>query len=125
MRDKNSRLVYSSDQGRMCPQCGQAQHKGRCKKAAPKATPASSQKHEGYILLSRETKGRKGAGVTLVSNLPGSSDEHKALAKELKKRCGVGGAIKNGVIEVQGDQRAQIKTYLEETHGSKVKLVGG
>lgn len=119
---KNSRLVYSSDTGRLCPQCGQAQHKGRCKQT-PGNTPVST-KHEGFVLLKRETKGRKGAGVTIVENTGLASDALKALAKDLKKKCGVGGAIKQASIEIQGDQRDAIAAELEK-RGMKVKRVGG
>jgi translation initiation factor 1 len=120
---KNSRPVYSTDTGRLCPQCGLAQHKGRCKSGNSSPTPASG-KHEGFVLLRRETKGRKGAGVTIVENTGLSNDALKTLAKDLKKKCGVGGAIKQGLIEIQGDQRDTVAAELEK-RGMKVKRVGG
>jgi translation initiation factor 1 len=74
--------------------------------------------------VSRETKGRKGAGVTLVRGLPLSDQELTRLAKALKAKCGVGGSVKDGVIELQGDQRQKVKVLLS-ADGFSVKLSGG
>lgn len=60
------------------------------------------------MVVSRETKGRKGAGVTLIRGLPLSDKDLNVLAKELKTRCGVGGSVKGGVIELQGEQRDRV-----------------
>jgi translation initiation factor 1 len=79
---------------------------------------------DGIVRLARETKGRKGAGVTLVTGLPLADPELAKLAKTLKSRCGVGGAVKDGVIELQGDQRTKLKPLLE-ADGYRVKLAGG
>lgn len=79
---------------------------------------------DGIIRLSRETKGRKGKGVTLVSGVQGTEDEVKALAKRLKQVCGTGGTVKDGVIEIQGDMRHKIRQELEKA-GLRVKLAGG
>lgn len=79
---------------------------------------------DGIVRLHRETKGRKGAGVTLVKGLALPEDELKKLAKLLKSRCGVGGAVKNGVIELQTGQREQVQELLEGL-GHRVKLAGG
>ena len=79
---------------------------------------------DGIVRLSRETKGRKGKGVTLVKGLQGTEADLKALGKRLKQICGTGGTVKNGVIEIQGDVREKIKTELENA-GHKVKLAGG
>lgn len=106
---KNSRLVYSTDQGRI-------------KENDTKAdSPVAG---DGVVRLHRETKGRKGKGVTLVSGLGLAGDELKKLAKQLKQQCGVGGAIKDDVIEVQTDDREKLKTLLEK-QGFTVKLAGG
>jgi translation initiation factor 1 len=75
------------------------------------------------VRLHRETKGRKGAGVTLVKGLPLSDPALKQLAKSLKSKCGVGGAVKDGAIELQGDQRNKIRPLLE-ADGYKVKIAG-
>lgn len=111
-------LVYSTDGGRTCPQCRQSLGQCRCKQNS------SVISGDGVIRISRETKVRKGAGVTLVKGVPLAGDELKALAGELKKKCGVGGAIKNGVIEIQGDNRDAVKKVLD-AKGWVVKLAGG
>ena len=72
----------------------------------------------------RETKGRKGVGVTVVSGLPLADVQLKSLAKRLKARCGVGGSVKNGAIELQGDQRQIVREELA-AQGYAVKLAGG
>ena len=79
---------------------------------------------DGIIRLKRETKGRKGKGVTLVTGFQGSADELKTLAKRLKQICGTGGTVKEGVIEIQGDMREKIQRELEAA-GHRVKIAGG
>ncbi len=74
--------------------------------------------------ISREKKGRKGAGVSLVVGLPLPADDLKALAKQLKQVCGTGGTVKDGVIEIQGDHRELLRTTLVNA-GYTVKLSGG
>ena len=108
--------VYSTEHGRLCPDCGEPAHKGPCNKPAPAG--------DGKVRIQRETKGRKGAGVTLVTGIPLAGTELKALHKKLKKTCGVGGAIKNGVLELQGDQREKVLKALEG-RGWDVKIAGG
>ena len=76
------------------------------------------------VRLSRETKGRKGAGVTLISGVPLTGVELDALATRLKKLCGAGGTVRDGVIEIQTDQRARLQTELEKL-GWRVKIAGG
>lgn len=115
----NSRPVYSTDKGRLCPECGVVKADCRCR-----LLQSSGASGDGIVRLKRETKGRGGKSVTLVTGLPDSSDALKKRAKALKQRCGVGGAIKDGVIEIQGDQREIIKSMLEK-EGFTVKLAGG
>ena len=74
--------------------------------------------------ISRETKGRGGKAVTVINGLPVAPSELKAIAKTLKQKCGVGGAIKGEQIEIQGDQRATCKNSLEHL-GFTCKLAGG
>ena len=76
------------------------------------------------IYLHRESSGRGGKAVTLVKNLALSADDSKALAKKLKQECGTGGTIKDGVIEIQGEQRQKIADVLQQL-GYKVKIAGG
>ncbi|EOD81214.1 Translation initiation factor SUI1-related protein [Grimontia indica] len=108
MRDDNSRLVYSTDSGRI-----------KEEKQAP-----VREKGDGIVRIQRQTKGRKGKGVCLVTGLEIDDAALKLVAAELKKVCGCGGAVKDGVIEIQGDKRDQIKAYLEKK-GHTVKLAGG
>jgi translation initiation factor 1 len=76
------------------------------------------------VLVARESKGRGGKVVSLVKNLQLSADDLKALSKILKQACGTGGTIKDGAIEIQGDQREKIADTLRSL-GYKVKLAGG
>jgi protein-tyrosine phosphatase len=76
------------------------------------------------VRLGRETKGKRGKGVTTISDLPLDEAGLLELAAKLKDRCGTGGTVKNGVIEIQGDQRDRLATVLEGM-GYKVKRVGG
>lgn len=72
----------------------------------------------------RETKGRKGKGVTLIKGIAVSPEELQKLAKRLKALCGSGGTIKESIIEIQGDHRQFLKQYLEENQQQKVILAG-
>lgn len=76
------------------------------------------------VTIHQEKKGRKGAGVTLIRGLPLNDTELAKLAKTLKTKCGVGGAVKNGVIELQGDQRSKVQAMLQD-QGYSAKLSGG
>ena len=111
------RVVYSTDQGRHCPECSQPQDQCRCKNA-----PIPS--GDGIVRLQRETKGRKGKGVTLITGLALAEPDLKKLAKDLKQKCGTGGSVKNGIIEIQGDQRKILQETLQ-SKGYQVKLSGG
>ncbi len=119
MGNSNHRLVYSDDLGSTCPKCGQRLQKCRCDNSGGKQVPK-----DGIVRIHRETKGRKGKGVTLISGIPLVEDELKALAKALKQKCGTGGTIKNGVIEIQGDHRDLLLGLLKEK-GWQVKKAGG
>lgn len=114
-----SRLVYSSSGSPTCRGCHKPLRKCRCHPAGSKKGAA-----EQVIKIGRETKGRKGKGVTLISGLPLSEVDLKILAKQLKALCGSGGTIKNGVIEIQGDHRERLKPHLEKQF-KQVKLAGG
>lgn len=74
--------------------------------------------------VERQTKGRKGKGVTLIHGVPLPPDELAQLGKKLKKMCGSGGTVKDGVIEIQGDHRDRLVAELSK-HGWKVKRAGG
>ena len=79
---------------------------------------------DGIVRISRQTKGRKGKGVSLVSGLPLDREKLKQLSQELKKKCGSGGAVKNGIIEIQGDHRDFLVKELTK-RGYAVKRAGG
>jgi translation initiation factor 1 len=116
---KRGNLVYSTDRGRLCPGCLRSATECVCRGAARPAHAG-----DGIVRLARETKGRKGAGVTLITGLPLGDEDLSALAKSLKARCGVGGAVKDGVIELQGDQRDRLLPVLEGL-GYRVRKAGG
>ena len=84
--------------------------------------PAAS--GDGIVRVQRQTKGRGGKAVTVVQGLPLDGQALKSLARELKKKCGVGGAVKGADIEIQGDCRAVLQEELEKK-GYRVKLAGG
>jgi len=115
----DSEIIYSTEHGRICPGCGRAKNECVCEQKKKKKV-----KGDGRIRVSRETKGRKGKGVSLITGLPLGEDELKSLAKELKQRCGTGGTIKDGTIEIQGDHR---DTLVEELmkRGYAAKKAGG
>lgn len=77
---------------------------------------------DGIVRISLDTKGRKGKDVTLVSGIPLSEDGLEGLAKRLKQKCGAGGTVKEGIIEIQGDHRDTIATELLQ-QGYKVKTI--
>ena len=114
-------LVWSSEHGRMCPRCAQPVDRCRCK-GGGNATSAPAK--DGVVRIARETKGRKGKGVTLVQGLPLAADALKTLAKELKQMCGSGGTLRDGVVEIQGDHRDRLAKALS-AKGYTVKKVGG
>ncbi|WP_440053585.1 stress response translation initiation inhibitor YciH [Pseudoalteromonas sp. T1lg65] len=106
-----SRLVYSTDVGRIDTK-------------EQKTQPTSKVFKDGAIRIERQTKGRKGKGVMLVVGIDSEQHDLKKLAKTLKSKMGQGGAIKDGVIEIQGDDRDKLKSLLESS-GFKVKIAGG
>lgn len=114
-----SRLVYSTDHGRMCPQCRRSVPSCTCA-AQPTGAPAAS----GPIRVSRESKGRGGKTVTLVRGLPLAAAELEALGKQLRSHCGSGGTVKDGVLEVQGDHCERVLAWLL-AQGYAAKRSGG
>jgi translation initiation factor 1 len=118
MKKKQTGLVYSTEHGRICPGCSRPMAACACK-----AKPAST-KGDGIVRVGRETKGRKGSGVTTITGLPLGPTELKDLGSQLKKRCGTGGTAKDGVIEIQGDHRDLLVEELQKL-GYTVKRAGG
>ncbi|MDG2459675.1 MAG: translation initiation factor [Luminiphilus sp.] len=113
-----SRPVYSTDGGRLCPQCHRSIANCVCGNSKPQTNG------DGIVRIRRETKGRAGKAVTVVDGLNCSPTELKALCKNLKQRCGVGGAVKDDRLEIQGDQRSLCQQQLESL-GFQVKQSGG
>jgi len=108
----NSRLVYSTDDG------------DRRNRSAERRTSSQQQRPpgDGVVRVSREKGGRRGKTVTLVRGLP--PREVQAVAGDLKRLCGAGGAVKEGTVEIQGDHRDKVADRLRAT-GYRVKLAGG
>lgn len=113
-------LVYSTDAGRMCPDCRQPIGQCACKELAKAAVPQG----DGIVRVSRETKGRGGKAVTLVKGVLVDAAALDQLGKQLKAACGSGGTVKDGVIEVQGDHVERVMAALQKL-GHKVKRAGG
>jgi len=107
MKNKESNLVYSTEGGRV-----------------KSTTTADALVTDGIIRIRRETKGRKGKGVTTLSGFALSEADLKLLAKQLKQKCSTGGTVKDRIIEIQGDHRELLKVELEK-RGHTVKLAGG
>ncbi|HUH58336.1 MAG TPA: translation initiation factor Sui1 [Pseudomonadales bacterium] len=110
-------LVYTTEFGKTCPECRQPQASCTCHQ---ETLPDG----DGIVRLLRESKGRGGKVVTLITGVPLLGSELKTLAKELKQKCGVGGSLKDGVIEIQGDQRDLLLAELTK-RGFTVKKAGG
>lgn len=111
-------IVFSTEHGRMCPDCGAAVDACVCSQNAQVYTG------DGVVRVGRETKGRKGKGVTIITGVPLALDELKKLATKLKQRCGCGGTVKNGTIEIQGDKRGVVIEELKKK-GYAPKRSGG
>lgn len=116
-RDTSSTLVYSSETGLVKQDKKPSNNKHRS--SSPPAVPA-----DGVVRLRRETKGRGGGTVIVISGIPLAGAALKELAGALKKRCGCGGTIKDGIIEIQGDHRDLLLLELQ-SRGYRVKLAGG
>ena len=104
-----SRIVYSSDKGRMCPRCGWPESHCQCSsnRTASEAVPARI-----VAKLRMEKKGRGGKMVTVIDGLPRNDAFLKELAQELKRSCGTGGTVADGAIELHGDLRERLREVL-------------
>ncbi len=115
------RLVYTSESGRVdtCPTCGKPYKQCLCSQPQQ-----SARKKDGIVRVMRDRKQRGGKTVTVIDGVPGSDAELTTLAQQLKKLCGSGGTLKDGVIEVQGDHCEKVIARLTEL-GYRVKRAGG
>ncbi|MCZ2720287.1 translation initiation factor [Marinomonas sp. 15G1-11] len=113
----SSKLVYSTEVGKVCSQCQQSINDCSCK-----------EDHHvigsGKVKVLHETKGRKGKGATLITDLALNSTELAKLAKEIKAKCATGGTVKDGIVEIQGDHRDKIIQLLS-LKGIRAKKSGG
>ena len=105
---ERSRLVYSTDRGRICPGCGWPERQCTCSSRA--ATEAVPQKIVAKLRLERQ--GRGGKSVTVIYDLPNNAAFLKALSQELKRACGTGGTVAEGAVELNGDLRNRVRELL-------------
>lgn len=110
-------LVYSTEHGRMCPDCRQPQDGCTCSRSA---IPAG----DGIVRVSRDAKGRGGKVVTVVRGVLLEADALAALGKRLRTACGCGGTVKDGVIEIQGEHCDKVIAALAR-EGFTVRRAGG
>jgi len=110
-------IVYSTEHGEMCPHCNKPKKQCVCKK---NVTPTG----DGIVRVARNSKHRGGKCVSVISGVLLEHEKLKELATKLKKRCGTGGTVKDGVIEIQGDHREVLVAELVKL-GFTAKLAGG
>ena len=103
----DSRSVYQTGKGRVCPTCGWPIDDCRCSRRAEEPVPARL-----ACVLRLEKKGRGGKTVTVVAGLPRNAALLASLASELKRACGTGGTAADGAVEIQGDLRERLRPLL-------------
>ena len=113
-KDKHDSIVYSTEHSKKPLNC----------KNLIKKRQRHIVKNDGIVRIGKETKGRKGKGVTIITGIPLSHSQLLKLAQQLKQKCGAGGTVKNAMIEIQGDHRNVLLEELKEK-GYKVKICGG
>ncbi len=114
-----NRVVYDTSRGRTdrCSFC-------KWRMEACVCPTGSKQARGGIVRVSREHKGRRGKGVTVISGLIADDATLAGIASTLKRFSGAGGTVRNGAVEIQGDHREKVAARLREL-GHKVKLAGG
>ncbi len=118
MSERNSRPVYSTASGSICPKCGWPVRDCKCSSQFARDEPIPARI---VAKLRMEKKGRGGKTVTVVFDLPRNDKFLKELCADLKRLCGTGGTVKDYVIEIQGDHRERIVAALEQ-RGFRVHL---
>ena len=115
--DRSSPVVYSTGLGSLCPGCRRPVADCVCRKADGRPARAKT------VRVSREVAGRKGKGVSVITGLPLAGADLESLAGDLKRRCGSGGTVRDGRIEIQGDHRDVLVAELAR-RGYTVKRAG-
>jgi translation initiation factor 1 len=115
---RNSRLVYSTEGGRV------GEDHPRRPPPTDQASKGARPPDDGVVRITRDRGGRGGKVVTVIHGLPERGAALEARASELRRLCGAGGTVKDGVVEVQGDHRERVAGRLREL-GYRVKLAGG
>ena len=120
MKNKESGrgVVYSTEHGRMCPACGKPVSECLCRQKSAVRSDG------GIVRVGLETKGRRGKDVTVVTGVPLDEAGLRELGRQLKAKCGSGGTVKDGIIEIQGDHRVKLTEDLKNM-GWTVKSAGG
>lgn len=113
-------LVYSTETGRTCPHCRNALAQCSCKNGCKSGAIIG----DGNVKVARQTKGRGGKCVTMVTGVAMDAMALAVLGKQLRAACGSGGTVKDGVIEVQGDHCDKVMEALQK-QGLKPKRAGG
>ena len=116
----NSRLVYSTDGGRVREKLTPHNRKV----GPPAASPPAGIPNDGIVRVQRDKRGRGGKTATTITGLPGSEAELDGLLKTLKQHCGAGGTREGRVLAIQGDQRERLMEKLTAL-GHTPKLAGG
>jgi translation initiation factor 1 len=118
-KESDYRVVYTTEAGALCPECKRPRAKCGCAEARKLEI-----RGDGNVRVRRETNGRGGKTVTTIAGLALNQTELQALLKDLKRVCGAGGALKDGVLEIQGDHCDLILRELGR-RGVRAKRAGG
>src|SRR5215813_7169578 len=111
MSDRNTRTVYSTGTGSICPKCGWPTRDCKCSSQFTRDQPVPA---KIVAKLRVEKSGRGGKTVTVVYDLPRNAAFLKALASELKRTCGTGGTVGDGTVELQGEMRDKVRDALRK-----------
>jgi len=120
MRKPGERVVYTTGVGRICPGCRRPVDQCVCRRSDGRPARPDA----GAVRVARETQGRAGRGVTVIHGLNQDAAGLEQLAGELKRRCGSGGTVRDGVIEIQGEHRDTLVAELTR-RGYTAKRAGG
>ena len=118
------RLVYSTEQGQLDKPMQGAGKKSKKSHQQSNVTSVIKSPNKQGVRIRRESKGRGGKMVCVIDGLSLQDQELKSLLKKLKGKLGTGGAVKNNMLEIQGDHREKLVLLLEK-EGIKAKLAGG